>query len=95
MNTTTTAVGAIRRLERPECTALALLEFHRVGELLATLDDVDLRVAGDCLPAAGAGVEMEVDGIAGQSDTHKIANIDSQAVGRTNNMHVIGLYRQI
>jgi len=48
MNTTTTAVGAIRRLERPECTALALREFHRVGELLATLGDADWSRPTDC-----------------------------------------------
>ena len=48
MTTTTTAVGAIRRLERPECTALALLEFHRIGELLATLDDADWSRPTDC-----------------------------------------------
>ena len=48
MNTTTTAVGAIRRLERPECTALALREFHRIGELLATLDDADWSRPTDC-----------------------------------------------
>lgn len=48
MNTTTTAVGAIRRLERPECTALAVLEFDRVGELLATLDEADWSRPTDC-----------------------------------------------
>jgi hypothetical protein len=29
------AVDAFRRVQRPECTALAVLEFDRVGELLA------------------------------------------------------------
>ena len=48
MNTTTTAVGAIRRLERPECTALALQEFHRIGQLLTTLDDADWSRPTDC-----------------------------------------------
>ena len=48
MNTTTTAVGAIRRIERPECTALALLEFHRIGELLGTLDEADWSRPTDC-----------------------------------------------
>ena len=48
MNTTTTAAGAIRRIERPECTALAVLEFDRVGELLATLDEADWSRPTDC-----------------------------------------------
>ncbi len=48
MTTTTTTVGAIHRLERPECTALALLEFHRISELLASLDDADWSRPTDC-----------------------------------------------
>lgn len=48
MNTTTTAVGTIRRVERPECTALALQEFDRVGELLAALDEADWSRPTDC-----------------------------------------------
>ena len=48
MTTTTTAVGAIRRLERPECTALAVLEFDRAGELLAALDEADWSRPTDC-----------------------------------------------
>jgi len=48
MNTTTTAIGAIRRVERPECTALAVLEFNRIGELLATLDEADWSRPTDC-----------------------------------------------
>jgi len=48
MNTTTTAVGEIRRMERPECTARAVLEFDRIGELLTTLDDSDWPRPTDC-----------------------------------------------
>ena len=48
MSTTTTAVGAIRRIERPECTALARQEFDRIGELLSSLDDADWSLPTDC-----------------------------------------------
>jgi len=48
MTTTTTAVGAIRRIERPECTALARREFDRIGALLGTLDDADWSRPTDC-----------------------------------------------
>jgi len=48
MNTTITAVGAIRRLERPECTELALQEFDRIGEVLSTLDDAGWSRPTDC-----------------------------------------------
>ncbi len=48
MNTTTTDVGAIRRMERPECTGLAILEFDRIVELLTTLEDADWPRATDC-----------------------------------------------
>ncbi len=48
MNTTITAVGAIRRLERPECTELALQEFDRIGDLLTALDDAEWSLPTDC-----------------------------------------------
>jgi uncharacterized protein (TIGR03083 family) len=48
MNTTSTAVSAIQRLERPECTTLAALEYHRVCELLAGLDESDWSLPTDC-----------------------------------------------
>ena len=48
MNTTITAVGAIRRLERPECTELALQEFDLIGDLLSALDDADWSRPTDC-----------------------------------------------
>jgi uncharacterized protein (TIGR03083 family) len=48
MSTTIAAVSAIRRLERPECTDIALREFGRIGDLLATLDDADWSRPTDC-----------------------------------------------
>src|SRR6478609_9140400 len=48
MNTTITAVGAIRRLERPECTELALQEFDLIGDLLTALDEADWSRPTDC-----------------------------------------------
>jgi uncharacterized protein (TIGR03083 family) len=48
VTTTTTAVSAIHRIERPECTALARQEFDRIGELLAALDDADWPRPTDC-----------------------------------------------
>lgn len=49
----------------------------------------------DCgLPAAGAGVEVQVDGIAGEIHAHKVADIDSE-LRRTGNLHVVGLYGKI
>src|SRR5450756_1976960 len=47
------------------------------------------------LPAAGAWVEVQVDGIAGQGDADKVADIDSQALGRANDVHVVCLYGEI
>src|ERR1035441_6729114 len=47
------------------------------------------------LPAAGARVEVQVDGIAGRGDTYKVTDIDSQPLGRASNVHVICLYRKI
>ncbi|MGS0688346.1 maleylpyruvate isomerase family mycothiol-dependent enzyme [Nakamurella sp. GG22] len=48
MNATATAIGAIRRLERPECTALAIEEFDQVEQLLNTLDGADWSRTTDC-----------------------------------------------
>src|ERR1017187_2146775 len=47
------------------------------------------------LPAAGARVEVQVDGIAGHGDTDKVTDIDSQPLGRAGNVHVVCLYREI
>lgn len=45
---TTTAVIAIRRIERPEAGALAGAEFQRVVELLSSLDAADWHRPTDC-----------------------------------------------
>ena len=48
MTTITTAVSSIHRIQRPECTALALREFSRVRDLLSRLDEPDWTRPTDC-----------------------------------------------
>ncbi len=48
MNTSAIAVGAVRGIERPESTDLAVCEFERVGQLLTDLDDADWSRRTDC-----------------------------------------------
>src|ERR1035441_8363704 len=52
-------------------------------------------VSAGFLPAAGAGIEVQVDRIPGDGDPDKVADIDSEALCRPNDMHVVCLYRKI
>src|ERR1039457_1994531 len=47
------------------------------------------------LPAAGTGVEVQIDGIAGQRDADKVADIDSEAFSRAHDLHVVCHYGKI
>src|ERR1035441_5599571 len=47
------------------------------------------------LPAAGARVEVQVDGVTGRGDTDKVADIDSKALGRAYDVHVVRLYGEV
>src|ERR1035438_7561960 len=38
---------------------------------------------------------MQIDGVAGQVYAHEIAHVDAHALLRTNDMHVVFLYREI
>src|ERR1017187_6999272 len=52
-------------------------------------------VSAGFLPAAGAGIEVQVDGIPGDGDADKVADIDSEALRRANDMHVVCLYGKV
>src|ERR1022692_940249 len=66
-----------------------------IGIAETSIRAATVRERSGALPAAGARVEVQVDGIAGHGDTDKVTDIDSQPLGRVSNVHVICLYGKI
>src|ERR1035438_10065342 len=66
-----------------------------IGIAETSIRAATVRERSGALPAAGARVEVQVNGIAGHGDTNKVTDINSQAFGRMSDMHVICLYWEI
>ena len=79
MNTIT----AIRRLERPECTTLAVGEFERATELLTALEDGDWEQSTDCPDWDVRAVAGHVLGMAQTFSSLRELITSMQAAGRT------------
>src|ERR1039458_1449047 len=81
------------------CRAVFASEFATTNNSLMTACWADPlvrpTVSAGFLPAAGAGIEVQVDGIPGDGDADKVADIDSEALRRANDLHVVCLYGKV